>query len=89
MVPEQQLRGDTTVASMLLEPSSSSTAVRGIAETRPPAAEPPMLAADANLSRSDAPPPQHLPIRVLDAPTDDVHLVNRLNFQYILKPVLV
>jgi hypothetical protein len=35
MVPEQQLRGDTTVASMLLEPGSSSTTVRGIAETRP------------------------------------------------------
>jgi hypothetical protein len=35
MVPEQQLRGDTTVTSMLLEPSSSSTTVRGIAETRP------------------------------------------------------
>jgi hypothetical protein len=74
MVPEQQLRGDTTVASMLLELSSSSTTVRGIAKTRPPAAEPPMPAADVNLSRSDAPPPQHLPIpeSETDAPADDV-----------------
>lgn len=55
IVPEQQLRGDTTVSSMLLEPSSSSTTVPGIAETRPPAAEPPMPAADVNLSSSDAP----------------------------------
>jgi hypothetical protein len=51
MAPERQLRGDMTVASMLLEPSSSSTTVRGIPETRPPAAEPPMTAADVNLSR--------------------------------------
>jgi hypothetical protein len=51
VVTEQQPRGDTTVASMLLEPSSSLTTVRRIAETRPPAAEPPMPAADANLSR--------------------------------------
>jgi aarF domain-containing kinase len=55
IVPEQHLRGYTTVASMLLEPSSSSTTVPGIAETRPPAAEPPVPAADVNLSSSDAP----------------------------------
>ena len=54
-VSEPQLRGDTTVASRLLEPSSSSTTVPGIAETRPHAAEPPMPAADVNLSRSAAP----------------------------------
>ena len=37
MVPEHQLPNDTTGASMLLEPSSSSTTVPGIAETRPTA----------------------------------------------------
>ena len=68
MVPaEQQLRGDTTVKSMLLEPSSSSTTVPGIAETRPPAAEPPIPAAGVNPSISDA-------------PVVDVLLMNRLNF---------
>jgi hypothetical protein len=89
MVPEQQIRGDTTVASVPLELSSSSTTVRGIAETRPPAAEPSLPAADVNLSRSDAPPPQHLPIPESDAPADDMLLINRLNFLYILKPVLL
>ncbi|KAI0262262.1 ABC1 family-domain-containing protein [Russula aff. rugulosa BPL654] len=71
MVSEQQLRGDTTVASMLPEPSSSSTTVP---ETRPPPAaeEPPKPAADVNLSRSDAPPSQHLQIPESDAPVVDV-----------------
>ena len=57
MVPEQQLQDDTIVASMLLEPSSSSepTTVPGITETRSPAAEPPVPAADINLSTLDAP----------------------------------
>jgi hypothetical protein len=74
MVPELQLRGDTTVASMLLEPGSSSTTVPGIAETRPPPAaeEPPIPAADVNLSRSDAPPSQHLQMPGSDAPAVDV-----------------
>ena len=84
MVPEQQLRCDTTVASMLLEPSSSSTTVPpGIAETRPPPAaeEPPIPAADVNLSRSDAPPSQHLQIPESDAPAVDVRTLssNSLN----------
>ncbi len=87
MVPEQQLRGDTTVASVLLEPSSSSTTVPGIAETRPPAAELPIPSADVNLSRLDAPPSQHLQIPESDAPVVDVLLVNHLNSLYILKPV--
>ena len=77
-VSDQQLRGDTTVASMLLEPSFSSTTVPGIPETRPPAAEPPPTrAADVNLSISD------------DAPVVDVRTPqpNRLdNFLYVLKP---
>jgi hypothetical protein len=75
-VSESQLRGDTTVASMLLGPSSSSTTVPGIANTRTPAAECPMPAADVNLSRSDP-------------PEDDVILINQLNFLYILNPVLL
>ena len=84
MVPEQQLRGDTTVASMLPESSSSSTTVPpGIAETRPPPAaeEPPIPAADVNLSRSDAPPSQHLQIPESDAPAVDVRTLssNSLN----------
>ena len=54
-IPGQQLRGDTTVASTLLEPSSSSTAVPGFTKTRPPAAESPLPPADVNLSSSDAP----------------------------------
>ena len=55
MVSEQQFQGDMTVTSMLFEPSSSSTTIPGIAETRPPATELPMPAADVNLSSSDAP----------------------------------
>jgi hypothetical protein len=74
---------------MLLEPSSSSTTVPGIAETQPPAAEHPMPATDVNLSRSDAQPPQHLPIPESDAPADDVLLINRLNSLCILKPILL
>jgi hypothetical protein len=77
MVPEQQLRGDTTVASMLLGPSSSSTTVPGISENP----------SDVNLFRSDVPPSQHLPIPESDALVDNV-LINRLNILYILKPVL-
>jgi hypothetical protein len=76
MVPGKQLGGDTTVVLMLLELTSSSTTVSGIAETQPPAAEPPMPAADVDLSRSDV-------------PVDDVLLVNHLNLLYILKPVLL
>ena len=55
MVPEQQLQGDKTAASMLLEPSASSTTVLGITETRPPTAEPPMPSSDVKLSSSDGP----------------------------------
>jgi hypothetical protein len=69
---EKQLRGYTAVTSVLLEPSSSSTTAPGIAETRPPTAEPPTPAADVNLSRSDAPPSQHLQIPESDAPVVDV-----------------
>jgi hypothetical protein len=83
-VSEPQLRDDSTIASMLLEPSSSSTTVPGIAETQPPAAEHPMPATDVNLSRSDAPPPQLLPIPESNALADDV----LLNSLYILKPSL-
>jgi hypothetical protein len=69
MVPELQLRGYTTVTSMLLEPSFSPTTVSGIAEARLPAAEPRTPAADfVNLSRSDAPPSQHVQIPESDAP---------------------
>jgi hypothetical protein len=89
MVHEQQFRGDTTVASILLESSPSSTTVLGIAETPPPAAEPSMPAADAKLSKSDAPPSQHLQISESDAPVVDVLLINLLNSMYILKPVLL
>ena len=88
MVPKHRLRGDATEASMRLEPSSSSTTVPGIALTRPPAAEPPMPAADVNISRSDIPLPQHLPIPESEAPVDDV-LINSLNFLYTLKRVLL
>ena len=83
MVPEQQLRGDATVASMLLEPSSSPTTVPGITET------PPMPAADVNLSRSDAPLSQHLQMPESGAPVVDVFLINCLDFLYVLKPVLL
>jgi hypothetical protein len=89
MVPEQQLRGDATAPSMLVEPSSSSTTVPGITETRPPAAEPPMPSADVNISGSDVPPFRDLSIPEPVAPADDVILINRLNFLYILKPVLL
>ena len=61
-VSEQELRGETTVASMLLEQSSSSTTVPGIAETRPRTAEPPTHTSDVALSISDTPSPEHLPI---------------------------
>jgi hypothetical protein len=84
-VSEPQIRGDTTVASILLEPSSSSVTVPGVADTRPPAAEP-MPAADVNISRPDAPLPQHLPMPESGAPVDDVLLINYLNFLYILNP---
>ena len=77
-VPEQQLRGDTTVASTLLEPSSSSTTLPGIAERQPSqsAAEALVLATDSNLATLDVSSSYHLPIPESDAPPDDV--LNRL-----------
>jgi hypothetical protein len=87
MAPELQLRVDTTVASVLLDPSSSSTTVPGIAEARPPATEPSMFVSKVNLPRSGVPPPQHLPIPESDAPADEVLLlINLLYVLYILEP---
>ena len=83
IVPEQELRGETTVASMLLEQSSSSTTVPGVAETQPRTAEPSVHASDVALSISDTPPSEHLPIPEPEpdtlTPANDVCLINRLN----------
>ena len=84
VVPEQQLRGDATAASILRDPSSSLTAVPGIADTRPPADSIPI--ADVMLSRSDAHPSQYLQVPESDEPVVDVLLFNCLNFLYILNP---
>jgi hypothetical protein len=70
-VSEPQVRGDTTVAPTLLQPSSTSTTILSTAAARPPA---------ANLSTFDAPPSQHLPISESDAPQDDVLLIDHLIF---------
>lgn len=82
-VSESRVRDDTTVASTLLQPSSTSTTILSTAATRPPAAEP------LNLSIPDAPPSQHLPIPESDAAQDDVLLIGHLYFLHILKLVLL
>jgi hypothetical protein len=87
-VPEQQPLGDTTEASTTRAGLLPDNHFPGIAETRLPAAEPPMPVVNINLSRSDAPPPQHLSIPESDGPVDNV-LLNHVNFLYILKPVLL
>jgi hypothetical protein len=73
-VSEQQLRGDMTGASTLLEPNTNIPAT---AKARPPAAEPLILAADVSL---DAPSSRHLPIPEIDTSPDDVLLNHHLNF---------
>jgi hypothetical protein len=81
-VSESQVRGDATVASTLLQPSSIPDTA---AAARVPAAEPLMLTTDINLSRSDAPPTLHLLIPESDVPQDDVILIDHLYLLYILK----
>jgi hypothetical protein len=77
-VSEPQVRDDTTVASTLLQPSSTSTTI-STATAGPPAAEP------LDLSIPDAPPSQHLPIPESDAAQDDVLLIGLLYFLHTLK----
>jgi hypothetical protein len=72
IMEQQQLRGDTTGVSKLLEPSSTIPAPEA---RHPPAAEPSVPDADVDISRPDAPlSPPHLPIPESDASPDDVLL---------------
>jgi hypothetical protein len=59
---------------------------KDVEEIVPSTTEPPMHASDINISRSNAPPPI---LPEPDAPANDVCLIYRRNFLYILKHVLL
>ncbi|KAH9970265.1 hypothetical protein BJV74DRAFT_262735 [Russula compacta] len=65
---EQRLRGDTAGGSASFEPTTLPTTV----EASPPTSDPPIRAADVNLSGMDAPSSQHIPAPESDPPPHDV-----------------